>query len=209
MQTQRKTFRLGRRPAKQGPRPLSKNLGRVEKSVTGQTMTKESTILSQGHAKQLQMRNKHRIGTWNICSMLQLGKVQLLGEETMRLGVESVDICGLSEVRWDGQGHFTTTRKATGPDDVPAQLFKAGGETELDRMHRICVAIWETGDWPEEWTFSTFIPLPKKGVLTQCENYRTTSLVSHASKILLQIILQERIRVETKTEIADEHAGFR
>ena len=37
--------------------------------------------------------------------MLQLGKVQLLGEEMMPLGV---DICGLAEVRWDGQGHFTT-----------------------------------------------------------------------------------------------------
>ena len=37
--------------------------------------------------------------------MLQLAKVQLLGEEMMRLGV---DICGLSEVRWDGQGNFTT-----------------------------------------------------------------------------------------------------
>jgi len=90
-------------------------------SVTGQTMMKESTILSQGHVKQLQMCNKHRIstwnirsigtwnirsiGTWNIRSMLQLGKVQLLGEEMMRLGI---DICGLSEVRWDGQGHFTT-----------------------------------------------------------------------------------------------------
>ena len=37
--------------------------------------------------------------------MLQLGKVQLLGEEMMQLGV---DICGLSEVRCDGQGHFTT-----------------------------------------------------------------------------------------------------
>ena len=63
---------------------------------------KNTTILSQG---QLQLRNKLRLGTWNICSMLQLGKVQLLGEETTRLGV---DICGLSEVRWDGQGHFTT-----------------------------------------------------------------------------------------------------
>jgi len=48
-----------------------------------------------------------------------------------------------------------------------------------------CVAIWETGEWPEEWTFSTFIPLPKKGDLKQCENYRTVALVSHASKILL------------------------
>jgi len=88
--------------------------------------------------------------------------------------------------------------KATGPDEVPAELFKEGGETVLDRMHRICVAIWETGEWLEEWTFSTFIPLPKKGDLKQCANYRTIALVSHASKILLRIIL-ERIRVKTET----------
>ena len=100
--TKRKTFRLGRRPAKQGPRPLSSNQGRVEKSVTESTMMKSTTILSQG---QLQLRKKLRLGTWNIRSMLQLGKVQLFGDEMMRLGV---DICGLSEVRWNGQGHFTT-----------------------------------------------------------------------------------------------------
>ena len=47
------------------------------------------------------------------------------------------------------------------------------------RMHRVCVAIWETGEWPEEWTFSTFIPLPKKGDLKQCAHYRTIALVSH------------------------------
>jgi len=86
---------------------------------------------------------------------------------------------------------------------VPAKLFKVGGETVLDRMHKICVAIWETGERPEEWTFSTFIPLPKKGDLKQCANYRTIALVSHASKILFRIIL-EMIRVKTETEIADE-----
>jgi len=102
----------------------------------------------------------------------------------------------------------TESRKATSPDEVSAELFKAGGETVLDRMHRICVAIWETGEWPEEWTFSTFIPLQKKGDLKQCANYRTIALISHASKILLWIIL-DRIRVKTETEIADEQAGFR
>jgi len=75
-------------------------------------------------------------------------------------------------------------------------------------MRRICVAIWETGEWPEEWTFFTLIPLPKKGDLKQCANYGTFALVSHASKIRLRIIL-ERIRVKTETEIADEQAGFR
>jgi len=80
MQTQRKTFWLGRRPTKQGPRPLSSNQGRVEKSVTGSTTMQNTAILSQS---QLQLRKKLRLGTWNIRSMLQLGKVQLLGDRTM------------------------------------------------------------------------------------------------------------------------------
>jgi len=29
----------------------------------------------------------------------------------------------------------TASRKATGPDDVPAELFKARGETALDRQN--------------------------------------------------------------------------
>jgi len=49
----------------------------------------------------------------------------------------------------------TASCKASGPDEVPAEMFKAGGETVLDR---ICVAILETGEWPEEWTFSACIP---------------------------------------------------
>jgi len=57
-----------------------------------------------------------------------------------------------------------------------AELFKAVGETVLDRMHRICVAIWETSEWPEEWTFSTSIQLPKKSDLKKCANYRTVAL---------------------------------
>jgi len=45
------------------------------------------------------------------------------------------------------------------------------------------------------------------GDLKQCANYRTIALVSHASKILLWIVL-ERIQVKTEMEIADKQAGF-
>jgi len=91
----------------------------------------------------------------------------------------------------------TANRKATGPDGVPVELFKAAGDTGIDRMHRICTAIWETEEWPDEWMESVFIPLPKKGDLRKCTNYRTIALVSHASKILLRVIL-ERIRLKTE-----------
>ena len=40
--------------------------------------------------------------------------------------------------------------KTTGPDEVPAELFKAGRKAVPDRTHIIYVVYWETGEWPEE-----------------------------------------------------------
>jgi len=99
-------------------------------------------------------------------------------------------------------------RKAPGPDDIAVELMKFGGEMALNKLHEIYSEVWETGIWPDEWTESVFIPLPKKSDLLQCSNYRTIALVSHASKILLRVIL-ERIQSKLETEIAQEQAGFR
>jgi len=96
-----------------------------------------------------------------------------------------------------------TASPATGPDDGPAELFKAEGETALDRMHRTCVAIWETDEWSEEWAFSTFIPLPKKGNLKQCENY-TEQLLWFPMQADSFSDHSGRDRMKTETDIADE-----
>jgi len=61
----------------------------------------------------------------------------------------------------------TASRKATGPDDVPAELFKAGGETALDRMHRICVAIWETDEGQRNGRSPHSSHFPRKVTLSQ------------------------------------------
>ena len=100
------------------------------------------------------------------------------------------------------------SNKAPGSDKVPAELLRYGGETTLEAMHKICEGIWETGEWPDDWVNSVFIPIPKKGDLTKCGNYRTISLVSHASKVLLKVILN-RIQKKTEEELPDEQAGFR
>ena len=47
-----------------------------------------------------------------------------------------------------------------------------------------------------------FIPLYKKNDTRYCSNYTTISLVPHASKVLLQIIL-ERIRAKVESELPD------
>jgi hypothetical protein len=98
--------------------------------------------------------------------------------------------------------------KANGPDGIPIELLQNGGIEVKRRLYKIIVAVWSTGKWPKDWCESTCIPIPKKGDATKCENYRTLSLVSHASKVLLNIIL-ERVRSKMEEETASEQAGFR
>ena len=51
-------------------------------------------------------------------------------------------------------------------------------------------------------------PAPVKGNLLQCQNYRTISLISHASKVMLKILLN-RLTPQAEMIIAEEQAGFR
>ena len=50
-----------------------------------------------------------------------------------------------------------------------------------------------TQQWWQDWKRSVFIPIPKKGNAKECSDYRTVSLISHASKVMLKI-LQARLQ---------------
>ena len=98
--------------------------------------------------------------------------------------------------------------KSAGVDNIPAELVQAGGEDVITALTTICNKIWQTGEWPSLWTQSLVITLPKKGNLQQCQNYRTVSLISHPSKVMLKIILN-RLKPQAEKIIAEEQAGFR
>lgn len=83
-----------------------------------------------------------------------------------------------------------SNQNAAGPDEISIILLRYSGEMTLNKLHEIRTETWKTGTWPEEWKQSTFIPLHKKGDPFRCSNYRTIALVNHASKILLQVILE-------------------
>ena len=73
---------------------------------------------------------------------------------------------------------------SAGVSNIPA-----GGEYIITALTTICNKIWQTGEWPTPWTQSLVTTLPMKGNLQQCQNYRTISLNSHPSKVMLKIIL--------------------
>ena len=65
------------------------------------------------------------------------------------------------EVKW-ALGS-TTTNKASGGDGIPAELFQILKDTAAGVLHSICLQIWKTQQWPQDWKRLVFIPIPKKG----------------------------------------------
>ena len=55
---------------------------------------------------------------------------------------------------------------------------------------------------------TAFIPIPKKGKAKECSNYRTSALISHASKVMLKI-LQARLQQYVNHEFPDVQDGFK
>ena len=92
------------------------------------------------------------------------------------------------EVKW-ALGSITTN-KASGGDGIPVQLFEILKDDFMKVLHSICQKIWKT---QQDWKRSVFVPIPKKGNAKQCSNYRTIALISHASKVMPQI-LQARLQ---------------
>ena len=82
--------------------------------------------------------------------------------------------------------------KAMGPDELPAELLKLGlsdsSHEILLAFHDIIVAVWMTGEVPQEWKDATIKDLHKKKDRAAYSNYRGLSLVAHAGKVLLKIV---------------------
>ena len=95
------------------------------------------------------------------------------------------------EVKW-ALGSITMN-KASGGDGIPVELFHILKDDAVKVLHSICLQIWQTQQWLQDWERSIFIPIPKKGNAKDCSNYHTIALISHASKAMLKI-LQARLQ---------------
>ena len=110
------------------------------------------------------------------------------------------------EVRW-ALGSITTN-KASGGDEIPAELFQILKYDAVKALHSICQQIWKTQQWTLDWKRSSFIPVPKKCNEKECSDYWTVILISHASKVMLKI-LQARLRQYLNWELPNVQGGFR
>ena len=110
------------------------------------------------------------------------------------------------EIKWALRS--ITTKKASGGDGIPVELFQILKDNAVKVLHSICHQIWKTQQWPQDRKRPIFIPIPKKGNAKECSNYHTVVLISHTSKVMLKI-LQARLQQYMNRELPDVQAGFR
>jgi hypothetical protein len=101
----------------------------------------------------------------------------------------------------------TRNKKATG-DDVPEDELKLFGEGGLKIMMKLISTLYETGEWPKDFTKVTMIALKKKPQATKCSDHRTVSLIAHTAKIVAKI-LRRRIEKNIEDVLGEDQFGFR
>ena len=110
------------------------------------------------------------------------------------------------EVKWALES--ITMNRASGGDGITVELFQILKDDAVKVLQSICQQRWKTQQWSQDWKRSVFIPIPKKDNAKECSNYRTVTLISHASKVMLKILLA-RLQQYVNHELPDVQAGFR
>ena len=87
-------------------------------------------------------------------------------------------------------------------------MLKLLGEGGWKILTKLINTIYETGEWPKDFTEVTMIPLKKKTQATKCSDHSTINLIAHTAKIIAKIL---RIRIERKIEdvLGADQFGFR
>ena len=78
--------------------------------------------------------------------------------------------------------------KASGPDNIPSQLFKELGEELAPCLANIFQSSIDSGKLPEDWRRAKIASAFKKGNTCQAENYRPISLTCICCKLLEHIV---------------------
>ena len=104
------------------------------------------------------------------------------------------------EVKWTLGSK--TTKKASGGDGIPVELFHILKYDAVKVLYSICQQIWKTQQWPQDGKRSVLISIPKKGNAKEYSNYHAIALISHASKVMLKI-LQATLQQYVNCEVPD------
>ena len=98
--------------------------------------------------------------------------------------------------------------KATGTDEIPAELLQHMGIKGITLMIKIINNCYNSVALPEDFVSTIFLTIPEVSGTQQCNEHRSTSLILHTSKFLLKVI-KSRITPLIESRLRNSQLGFR
>ena len=98
--------------------------------------------------------------------------------------------------------------KAGGKTGILPELVSCGGAQLFDRLLVLMQEVWRKGKVVDDWKDAVVVPIPKKGNLQLCDNWRGISLLDIVGKVFARII-QERLQVIAEHTLPESQCGFR
>ena len=96
----------------------------------------------------------------------------------------------------------------SGKTGILPEMIKYGGAELLDRILELVRLVWEEGSVVKDWKDANIIPIPKKGNLQVCDNWRGISLLDVVGKLFTRVI-QERLQDVVEEILPESQCGFR
>ena len=85
-----------------------------------------------------------------------------------------------SEVKWTLES--ITTKKASGGDGIPVELFQLLKDDAVKVLHSLCQQLWKTQQWPQDWKSQSSFQSQRKAM---SKNAQTTTQL-HSSNMLVK-----------------------
>ncbi|KAL9954642.1 hypothetical protein ACROYT_G042207 [Oculina patagonica] len=91
--------------------------------------------------------------------------------------ITNIDTGDISNAEIKRAIHLLKNGKSLGMDAISAGMLKCSENDAVKQLHLLFNSIWKVQCVPEDWKKSLIVKVPKKGDLTQCDNYRGISLL--------------------------------
>ncbi|VDP46613.1 unnamed protein product [Schistosoma curassoni] len=97
--------------------------------------------------------------------------------------------------------------KASGPDNIPAEALEADVAATARILHILFNKIWDEQQVPTDWKEGLLVKIPKKGDLSNSDNYRGITLLSIPGNVFNRVLLN-RTKDSVDAQLRDKQAGF-
>ena len=169
-----------------------------------QSIRNADGVLCESVQEQQGTWHGHFSGVLNVCSVYDPHVFQLIPQREVE---DSLSLPPSEDELTQAIRHLQNG-KAGGMSQIVPELLKVGVPVLHPLLLDLLQSVWSGGCVPQDWRDALLVPIPKKGDLSRCDNWRGIALLEVVGKLAARI-MQNRLQGIAEAELPESQCGFR